>query len=116
MHGGLGLAHAVGSPQDSEFGFGGQASLAVELPLAKPIGIQAELSGNVLSAGSPPSDPTIAPKGVGFGFGAMLGVRVRPFASKPGGLWIDANGGVAPTGDLVRPSFDAHIGWDFRIG
>jgi len=115
VHGAIGLAHAVGAPQESEFGFGGQASLAVELPLARPIGIQAELSGVVLAAGSPPADPSIAPKGTGLGFGAMLGVRLRPFAARPGGLWLDVNGGVAPTGDLVRPSFDAHVGWDFRV-
>jgi OOP family OmpA-OmpF porin len=116
VHGALGVAHAVGSPQDSAFGFGGQASVAVELPLARPVGIQAELSGVVLAAGSAPADPSLAPKTTGVGFGAMLGVRVRPFSARPGGLWIDVNGGVAPTGDVVRPSFDAHVGWDFRVG
>jgi OmpA-OmpF porin, OOP family len=115
VHAALGVAHAVGDPQQSEFGFGGQAAVALELPLAKPIGIQIELSATALAAGSPPSDMTIAPKSTGVGFGAMLGARVRPFTKMPGGLWIDVNGGVAPTGDLVRPTFDAHIGWDFRI-
>jgi OOP family OmpA-OmpF porin len=116
VHGGLGVAHAVGSPQDSEFGFGGQGALSVELVVAKPVGLQAELSAMVLSAGSPPADPAYAAKGTGFGFGAMLGVRVRPFAGHAGGLWLDVNGGVAPTGDVARPSFDAHVGWDFRVG
>ena len=36
VHGALGVAHAVGTPQQSEFGFGGQAAIALELPLAKP--------------------------------------------------------------------------------
>ena len=115
VHGGLGVAHALGAPQESEFGFGGQAALAAEIVLAKPVGLQAELSGTVLSAGSQ-VDPMLAPKSVGVGFGVMLGVRVRPFAGHAGGLWIDANGGVTPTGDLVQPSFDAHVGWDFRVG
>ena len=111
MHGALGLAHAVGAPQESEFGFGGQAAVAIELPLAKPFGLQAELSATALAAGSP-IDSTLAAKSTGVGFGAMLGARVRPFVSKPGGLWLDVNGGVAPTGDVVRPTFDAHVGWD----
>ncbi len=115
VHGVLGVAHAVVAPQDSEFGFGAQAAVAVELPLAAPIGVQAELAGTMLSAGSPPSDPSIAPKGVGVGFGAMLGARLRPFGARPGGPWLDVNGGVAPTGDVVRPTFDAHLGWDFRL-
>ncbi len=115
VHGALGLAHAVGAPQESEFGFGAHGAVAVELPVARPIGIQIELSSTVLSEGSAPSDPTLAPKSVGVGFGAMLGVRVRPFTAHPGGLWLDVNGGVAPTGDVVRPTFDAHLGWDFRV-
>jgi OOP family OmpA-OmpF porin len=114
VHGALGLAHAVGAPQESEFGFGGQVAVAIELPLAKPFGLQAELSATALAAGSP-IDSTLAAKSTGVGFGAMLGARVRPFVSKPGGLWLDVNGGVAPTGDVVRPTFDAHVGWDFRI-
>ena len=115
VHAALGVAHALGDPQESEFGFGGQAAIAVELPIAKPIGLQAELLTTVLAPGSPPTDPSIATKTTGVGFGAMLGARVRPFAGHPGGLWFDVNGGVAPTGDVVRPSFDAHIGWDFRV-
>ena len=68
VHGALGVAHAVGAPQDSEFGFGGQAAIAVELPLARPVGVQAELSSVVLAAGSAPSDPSLAPKTTGVGF------------------------------------------------
>jgi len=116
VHGAIGVAHAVGAPQDSEFGFGGQAAVAVELPLARPVGIQAELSGTVLAPGSAQPDPSLAPKSTGVAFGAMLGVRVQPLGAQRGGLWLDVNGGVTPTGDVVRPSFDAHIGWDFHIG
>jgi outer membrane protein OmpA-like peptidoglycan-associated protein len=112
----LGGAHALGDPQQSEFGFGAQGALALELPIAKPIGIQAEVLATVLTAGSAPADPTIAPKSTGVGLGAMLGVRIRPFVHHPGGLWLDVNGGVAATGDVARPSFDAHVGWDFRVG
>jgi len=115
VHAGLGVAHAVGAPQDTNFGFGAAGALAVEIPVASPIGVQAELSTVVLSAGQN-TDPTLAPKSTGVGFGAMLGLRLRPLSSRPGGLWIDLNGGLAPTGDAVRPGFDAHVGWDLRIG
>jgi OOP family OmpA-OmpF porin len=43
-------------------------------------------------------------------------MRLRFFgAERVAGPWIDANGGIAQTGDLSRPAFDSHIGWDFRV-
>ncbi len=115
LHVGGGLAHAVGAPQQTQFGFGGAGAVSVEIPVAGPFGVQAEVSTIVLSAGSN-DDPSLVAKGTGIGIGAMLGVRVRPFSAKPGGLWLDANGGLAPTGNVARPGFDAHVGWDFRVG
>lgn len=115
VHAGLGVAHAVGAPQDTNFGFGAAGALAIEVPLASPVSVQAELSTVVLAPGSN-DDPSLAPKSTGVGLGAMLGLRLRPLSKKPGGLWIDLNGGLAPTGDAVRPGFDAHVGWDIRVG
>jgi outer membrane protein OmpA-like peptidoglycan-associated protein len=105
----------VGAPQDTNFGFGAAGALAIEIPLASPVGVQAELSTVVLAPGSN-DDPSLAPKSTGVGLGAMLGLRLRPLSKKPGGLWIDVNGGLAPTGNAVRPGFDAHVGWDLRVG
>jgi outer membrane protein OmpA-like peptidoglycan-associated protein len=48
-----------------------------------------------------------------------VGLRLRPFASSydgsaisPAGLWLSATGGVARTGSLTRPMFDAQAGFD----
>jgi outer membrane protein OmpA-like peptidoglycan-associated protein len=47
----------------------------------------------------------------------MAGLRVHPFgALQVAGLWLDGNGGLAITGSNVRPAFDAHVGYDFRVG
>ncbi len=115
VHGEIGGAYPVSSPQRGEFGPGGQLAASAEVTLAKPIGIQLELSATALSVGSSPQSG-LAPKSVGFGFGVMAGIRLRPFAGHPGGLWLDANGGLEATGDLFRPALDAHVGWEFRVG
>ena len=43
-HGEVGLIHALGSPQQQEYGFGAGVAVAGELPLASVVGLQAELS------------------------------------------------------------------------
>jgi OOP family OmpA-OmpF porin len=115
LHGNLGGVHAVGSPQQSEFGFGAGGAAAAELTFARIFGVQLEASGFGLANGTPPS-AGIASSG-GYDFGVMAGVRVHPFGARTvAGLWIDANGGVAITGPSARPTFDLHVGYDFRVG
>jgi len=115
LHGEVGVAHAVVSPQASEYGFGAGASIAGELIFARVFGLQAEVSVLGLTDGDPPSNPAFANHGAAFEVGAMAGVRLHPFRSRrEAGLWLDGNGGVVFTGDLVRPTFDAHVGYDFR--
>jgi OOP family OmpA-OmpF porin len=117
LHGELALARALGNPQQREYGFGVGASVAGELTFGKIFGVQAEVSFLGLADGSPPSNPAFANHGAGFDFGAMGGVRLHPFArSRVAGLWLDGNGGLAVTGGAARASFDAHVGYDFRIG
>jgi OmpA-OmpF porin, OOP family len=118
LHGNLGGLHAVGNPQQSEFGFGLGGAAAAELTLARIVGLQVEVSGFGLANGTPPAAPAnVAPPNGGFDFGAMGGVRVHPFGMKTvAGLWLDGNGGVAITGGSARPTFDLHIGYDFRVG
>jgi OOP family OmpA-OmpF porin len=118
LHGNLGGLHAVGNPQQTEFGFGVGGAAAAELTFARIVGLQVEASGFGLANGTPPTSPAnlAAPSG-GFDFGAMAGVRLHPFAAHTvAGLWIDGNGGVALTGGSARPTFDLHIGYDFRVG
>jgi len=113
----MGLAHAIGNPQQREYGFGAEGSFAGELTFRKVIGLQAELSFLGLADGSPPANPIFANHGAGFELGAMAGLRLHPFGQRGvAGLWLDGDGGVAVTGGAVRPTFDAHIGYDFRVG
>jgi OOP family OmpA-OmpF porin len=117
LHGELGLAHALGNPQQREYGFGAGANVAGELTFGKIFGVQAEVSFLGLADGSPPSNPAFANHGAGFDFGAMGGVRLHPFArSRVAGLWLDGNVGIAVTGGAARASFDSHVGYDFRVG
>jgi outer membrane protein OmpA-like peptidoglycan-associated protein len=110
-----GAAHALG-PQGREFGAGGGGSAALELPLGGALGVQASAGGLALGSGERPADPGLAPSATGSAFTGTLGLRLRFFgAERVAGPWIDANGGVAQTGDLTRPAFDTHLGWDFRV-
>ncbi len=116
VHVTAGAAHAVNGPQEREFGAGGGGSATVELAVGNVIGVQASGGAVVLSAGAPPTDPTLAKQSTGSAFLGTVGVRYRPFGAKRvAGPWIDANGGLAQTGSQGRVAVDAHIGWDFRV-
>ena len=112
----LGAGHAVGQPQQSEYGFGGEAALGYELRFAKIIGIQATVDVYDLAQGSPPSDPTLARHGQGFGVDGTLGIRLHPFGTlAPAGLWLDASGGIGEAGSAARAIFEANLGYDFHV-
>jgi OmpA-OmpF porin, OOP family len=111
----VGGVHAVGSPQSSEFGFGAGGAAAAELLFARIFGVQLEASGFGLAAGTPPSRGVAS--ATGSDFGIMGGVRIHPLGGLMlAGLWLDGNGGVAVTGSSARPTFDLHLGYDFRVG
>jgi OOP family OmpA-OmpF porin len=110
-----GAAHAVTTPQSDEYGFGAEGRLALEVPLARAVGVQVEGGGLWLAHAARPSDPSLADHGDGVAFFGMAGVRVRPF-TEVAGPWADANLGYVRTGTLDRFGFDAHIGYDFRVG
>jgi len=116
VHVAAGAAHALAGTQASEFGAGGAGSGTVELPATSRLGIQATAGALVLSKGSAPKDPGIAPTSTGSAFLGTMGVRLRAFgATKVAGPWMDSNVGIARTGDITRPAFDAHLGWDVRV-
>ncbi len=116
VHVAAGGAHALGGSQSSEFGVGGAGAGPVELAATSRIGVQASAGALVLSKGEPAKDAGIAPTSTGAAFMGTLGVRLRAFgAPKVAGPWIDGNVGVAHTGDVTRPAFDAHLGWDVRV-
>ena len=116
LHVSAGAAHAVGGPQQSEFGAGGGGAVAGEVPIRKVLGVELELSALTLAAGNAAS-PKAASPAIGVGLGGMVGVRVRPFgATTVAGLYVDGHAGVTYTGNVARPGMDAQIGYDWRLG
>jgi len=68
FHATAGAAHAVGGTQQSEFGTGGGGSGTIELAVGNVMGVQASAGALVLSAGSAPSDGTVAKQSTGSAF------------------------------------------------
>lgn len=118
LHGNVGGLHAVGDPQQSQYGLGVGAAAAGEFSLAKIVGLQAEASALGLASGSQPAIGTgIARHGDGLDVGLMAGIRLHPLGARHvAGLWLDGNGGIAFTGAVIRPTLDAHVGYDLRLG
>ncbi|HEY2518294.1 MAG TPA: OmpA family protein [Polyangiaceae bacterium] len=113
VHAEIAGGHAVGDPQQSEFGFGALGSLEYELRFGKVVGAQVQLDVYDLSQGSPPSNPAFAQHGQGFGSDALLGIRVRPFgALGRGDLWLAGMGGAGIAGSAVRAVLEARLGFD----
>ena len=110
-----GAALPVGDPQAHEYGLGVQGAFAAEVALSRAVGLQLEGGGVWLPHTNRPSDPTIADHGDGSAETAMAGLRVRPF-TVVAGPWADANLGYVHTGSLSRFGFDAHVGYDWRVG
>ncbi len=116
FHVAAGGAHALGGSQSSEFGVGGAGAGTIELPATSRLGVQASAGAVALTKGDPPSDSAVAPKSSGGAFLGTAGVRLRAYgATRVAGPWIDSNVGLAFTGGLTRPAFDAHLGWDVRV-
>ncbi len=119
-HGTIGLSKAVGGHQGDEFSIGVAGLAAGELQLSPALGAQLELGGEWFNKADDPADPNIKPEG-SFTSGQLgLGVRVRPFYPSwdyesgwsAAGLWASAAGGVALTGQKIRPTVDIFVGWD----
>ena len=108
------------APQDSWFGPGGMPAAALYRALSSRFLVGARLRVGVLANGDAPGGGLMDP-GVG-GVGSLtLSGRLRPLAdaadpARGTGLWLDLAGGAAMTGDLVRPTFEVGIGWDFAVG
>ena len=120
LHLSAAAAHAFTGHQSREFGWGGAALPAVELPLTRALGLQLELGALWLSEGKAPSNPNIQPEGSALSWSATLGLRLRPFATShdgtrlsPSGFWLAAGPGAAYTGALARPMVNVQLGFDF---
>ena len=120
LHGTVAAARATGGFQSDEYGWGVGVLPALELPLTRALGLQAEFSAIWLSEADPPKNPNIASEGQASGYSLGIGPRLRPFAAShdgtaisPAGFWLSGAAGVELTNALWRPMVDAQIGYDF---
>ena len=100
---------------------GVQGSFSVLMPVAPQILVGGRFSMGALMNGPEPQDRGRVDPGLGGLVRAELVARVRPFVhgedSRRGpGLFIELHGGGALTGELVRPTFGAGLGWGLSLG
>ncbi len=119
-HGTLGAGHALSGHQKDEYAWGAGASLGLEYPFIRQLGLELSASWLGLGQGDPPRDPRVIAESGAWAISPTLGLHFIPFAANhnasllsPAGLWASAAGGVAFTNGLARPSFDAKLGFDF---
>jgi outer membrane protein OmpA-like peptidoglycan-associated protein len=126
-HGSLAAGHAVSGYQKDEYAWGAGASLGLEYPFVKQLGLELSASWLGLAQGDPTNDRYV-PKTGAWGISPTLGLHAIPFADShngnllsPAGLWTSVAGGVTFTDGLTRPMLDAKLGFDLlnkagRIG
>ncbi len=111
------MAHFVGLGggwQAREIGTGGTAAGALEVASSPRFGVEGRLFFGRFLAGSAPEDPALRKVDATSMFGLGLGFRLHPFFDRRG-PWVGGSFGGVRTGDLNRATFDARIGWDFRL-
>jgi OmpA-OmpF porin, OOP family len=112
FHAQSGVAHAVSAPQKDELGWGAVGDIAIELPVAAVLGIEAKVGALWLSDGDGPQNPVFADRGASSAIDAMGGVRLQKGATGP---WADLNAGLVRTGGVNRFGLDSHVGVDFDV-
>jgi outer membrane protein OmpA-like peptidoglycan-associated protein len=106
LHAELSVGHALGQPQQSDLGYGGQIAFAYELRFGALIGGEIALDAYDLAQVGATSTP-------GVGGDGLLGVRLRPFgAIAPAGLWLEASGGAGVAASAARPILEGRVGYD----
>jgi len=111
----------LSAPQRHRFRPGalGGISLTRSLHPVFLLGVRAQ--GGVLADGPAPENPALADPGVGSLGQLLLTVRVRPLGrqddpSRASGLFFELDGGGGFTGDRLRMSGGAALGWGFEAG
>lgn len=110
LHGEGGGAHFLGSWQSREIGSGGLAAGAVELSSGR-FGLEARVAFARFLTGEAPADPALRRVEATSLTSLGLGFRFQP----AWGLWLGVGVAGVRTGALARASFDARIGWDFKV-
>jgi outer membrane protein OmpA-like peptidoglycan-associated protein len=111
------LAVPVSAAQRDLFGGGGMPAFAVYRSLAPWVLVGGRLRVGLLADGPPPAAGMNDP-GLG-GFGSLsLAMRFRvPEVERRGsGPWLEIAAGAGLTGNDVRPTWEAGIGWGLALG
>ena len=104
----------ITNPQRDRFGFGGSLALGVQRPVLPWLSLLAHLRTAGFLDGDKPENPGVKDPGFGTLNVATLGLllRIPQGGTRRGtGLWIEGNGGGGFTGDKLRGTFDAAIGY-----
>lgn len=115
------MAVPVLAPAGHRFEPGATGSVSLHPALTEWFLVGVRLRGGFLSDGPPPDDPSLADPGVGSLFSLALSARFRPLSPlMPGpergtGLFVELGGGGVLTGEVVRPSAEAGVGWGFAV-
>jgi outer membrane protein OmpA-like peptidoglycan-associated protein len=114
------VALPMSTPLSDRFGMGAMPSLSASLSMRSWLLVGARLRMGFLSDGPAPEDPSLKDPGTG-GLGTLsLVARLRPLArftpdSRLLGPWIEVGTGPGLTGDLLRVTAEAAVGWNFRV-
>ena len=114
-------ALALTAPQSDWFGPGGALAVTAHYPLSPVFLLGARLRAGLLTNGDPPQLLGVRDPGWGSFELLALNLRVRPFARRDdarlgNGLFVDAAIGGGLTGDWVRPSIEAGLGYGIALG
>ncbi|MBI4700749.1 MAG: OmpA family protein [Deltaproteobacteria bacterium] len=115
-------ARMFGERKVDEFGWGAAGLVAPEIELGSNVGIELPIGALGLTDGVKDEEGFAETEG-GSALFVLPGLRVRPFGHRgsgrvlgAAGLWLAASGGIARTGELVRPAVAARAGYDFAVG
>jgi outer membrane protein OmpA-like peptidoglycan-associated protein len=113
-------AQALSEPQKQRFGLGALPALALDRSLGPSALVELRLRGGALVGKTPSEAGRLKVNYGGLG-SLLLGLRLRPFASaadasRATGMWLDVAAGAGVTGELVRATGEAGLGWSFKTG
>jgi outer membrane protein OmpA-like peptidoglycan-associated protein len=121
LHAEAAVARPIGEEKTSQFGWGGIGTITGELALHPVFGVELGIGAVVLSDEGGADPEGVAPTGTGIGVVGTIGPRLHPLAPVSSsdamaldGLWIAGGFGGAVTGDALRPTIRASLGWDVR--
>lgn len=111
----------LGEPEISRFQPGGSLAVGAYRSLHPVFAVGGRLRGSLFGDGPAPVDRMIEDEGVGGLYTFSLAARLRPFGSADDyarftGVYLDVSAGAAVTENLLRPVFEAGIGYNFEAG